>query len=254
MLVLAQPTCAGAADLTVRQIADLLFNAPPGVMSDLSGHDLGSLDLAGLDFKRARLTGSNLYGVDLTGANLSGVDLSGTRLDRAVIIRADFTDANLKGASLQRPTVFSDLRFDRTEAPRFRNANLSGSRILARLDGADFRGADLSFASFAPYDRRGGDITVLPRVVLAKCDFTGANLRQADLSFVQLQFATLVSADLRGAKLANADLTQANLAGADVTGADFAGADLYGADFRRVRGLNEALGLASAVNLDKALR
>lgn len=245
---------AAAADLTARQVTELLFKARQGDASDLASKDLSNLDLSGLDFKGARLTGSRLYGVDLSEASLAGADLSGTTLDRAVVIKADFSGANIRNASLQRLTVFSDLRFNRAEAPRFRNANLSGSRILARLDGADFSGADLSFANFAPYDLRGGDITVVPRVVLMKCDFKDANLAQANLSYAQMQFSNLAAANLRGTNFAHADLTQANLAGADVAGANFAGADLYGADFRGARGLSDALGLAQAINLDKALR
>lgn len=243
-----------AADMTARQVTEKLFQAPPGTVSDLAARNLSTLDLSGLDFKRARLTGSNMYGVDLTSANLAGADLSGTHLDRAVVIRADFTGANIRNASLQRLTVFSDMRFDRAEAPIFRNANLSGSRLFARLDGADFRGADLSFANLGPFDRRGGDVTLQPHVVMMKCDFSGANLEKANLSQVHFQFANFAGANLRGADLTEADLTQANLAAADVSGANFAGADLYGADFRGVRGLGEALGLAQAINLDKALR
>lgn len=247
-------TGSGAADFTARQVTELLFQSGETVVNRLSGRDLSQLDLSGLDFKSARLAGSNLYGVDLTRSTLKGSDLSGSKLDRAVITGADFSHANLAGASLQRPTVFSDMRFDRTEAPIFAHANLTGARVFARLDGADFRGANLTAADLSPYDRRGGDVTVLPQVVLIKSNFSGANLANANLGWTKLQFANLGGANLRGAVLAHSDLTQADLREADLTGADLAGADFYGADLRGVRGLAEAKGLDAAINMEKAIR
>src|SRR5262245_32251095 len=76
---------AGAADLTARQVTELLYKAPFGSKPELASKDLSNLDLAGLDFKSARLAGSDLYGADLTGANLAGADLKGARLDRATL-------------------------------------------------------------------------------------------------------------------------------------------------------------------------
>lgn len=254
VLAVLAPSASSAADLTARQVTERLFRAEAGLATELSGRDLSELDLSGLDFKRARLTGSNLYGVDLTSADLSGVDLSGTRLDRAVVIRADFTRANLKGASMQRLTVFSDMRFDRAEAPKFTAADMSGSRLFARLDGADFRDANLTDANFGPYDLRGGDISVQARCVFTKSDFSRANLERANLSHALMPFANFTSANLRDTNLSHSDLSKADLSDADVTGANLTGTDLYGADLRRTRGLAEAVGLDFAVNLDKALR
>ena len=55
---------AGAADLTARQVTELLYKAPFGSKPELASKDLSNLDLAGLDFKSARLAGSDLYGAD----------------------------------------------------------------------------------------------------------------------------------------------------------------------------------------------
>jgi hypothetical protein len=74
------PAPANASDLTLRQVVETLFKAPPASQPDFADKDLSSLDLSGLDFKQARLTRANLLGADLTDANLSKADLSGAKL------------------------------------------------------------------------------------------------------------------------------------------------------------------------------
>ena len=82
-----------AADMTARQVTQLLFATAAGSTPDLSNKDLSGLDLSGLDFKKARLDGVNFYGADLSGANLSGASLKSARLDRATLIGANFSSA-----------------------------------------------------------------------------------------------------------------------------------------------------------------
>lgn len=242
-----------AAEMTARQMTEALVKADTAHPLQFARKDLRLLDLSGLNFKRARLQGADLFGVDLTESDLSGTDLSGARLDRAVVIRSDFSGAKLQNATIMRPTVYTDLRFDRAEAPRFTNADLSGARITARLDGADFRGANLRFVNLSPHDARG-DVSMMPHNSLQSCDLRGADLEGADLSFVDLDFSRLAGASLRGARLRHATLSMADLSGADLTGADMTDVDLYGADLRGAKGLETVIGLASARNLDRARR
>lgn len=241
------------AEMTARQMTEALVKADPAQPLDLMAKDLRLLDLSGLDFKRARLQRSDLFGVDLSGADLSGVDLSGARLDRAVVIHADFSDAKLQNASILRPTVYTDMRFDRSEAPRFVRADLSGSRVFARFDGADFSGANLRYADFSPQESRG-DITIQPHNSLMSCDLSGADLEGADLSYARLTFSKLIGSSLRHANLKGADLARVDLSNADLTGADLTGADLDGAKLTGVKGLETAKGLTSAHNLERAVR
>lgn len=245
-----------AADVTAREIAEELFAATPETPVDLAGKDLRFLDLSGLDFKGAQMQGADLYGVDLTNASLKGSDLSDTRLDRSTIIRADFSGASLMGATLLRPTVFTNLAVDWADAPRFAGANLTELRVMARLDGADFQGANLTRADFSPFEWRPGQgtISTLPRVGLAGCDFSKAVLKDANFSHTVLTFSRFIGADLRGVNLSGADLSKADLTGADVSGADLSQADLDGAVLTGVQGLDTVKGLAMAVNLDRAIR
>lgn len=256
LFVLIGSTCwspALGADMTARQVTEALVRARPGASADFAGRDLRLLDLSGLDFKGARLTGADLFGVDLTMSDMARADLAGASLDRALIIKADFSNANMAGASLRRPSAFSSLAFDPAEAPRFPGANLSGARIIARLDGADFAGANLSSASLGPDDPRSV-ITTSPRVVLTGCDFSRASLKGANLAYVVLTFAKLRGADLSDSILAHADLSKADLSGADLGNADMTDADLDGAILTGVRGLDTVKGLALARNLDRSVR
>ncbi len=244
------------SDITAREVTKALFLAAPGEAVDFSGRALRYLDLSAVDFKGARLAAADLYGVDLTGAMLRGADLRGVRLDRANIAKADFSGADLTGATLLRPNAFLTPAFDVRDAPRFGGAKLGGIRVKARLDGADFRGADLTRADFSPLEKRPGerDAATNSRNHLVACDFSGAILRYADLTLSILTHARFLGADLEGANLARTDLSNADFTGANVGGVDFTGADLDGAKLAGAIGLDRAVGLGAALNLDKAQR
>lgn len=244
------------AQLTARQVTETLFKLPPGARADFSGKVLGYLDLSELDFKGALIRGADLYGTDFTSANLEGADLSRTRLDRTVIIRADFSGADLSGATLLRPTVHQTMAYDHRDAPSFAGAKLVGIRVQARLDGAGFRGADLTRADFSPLEQRPGQGTLvtLRANECRSCDFSGAKLVGANLSQAYLTFARFAGADLTDAILTGADLSMADLSGARLDGADLAGADLDGAKLVGVIGLESAKGLDTALHLERAKR
>jgi uncharacterized protein YjbI with pentapeptide repeats len=237
---------AGAAELTVKDVSELLARSAAGAPADLSSRDLSRLDLSELDFRRADLTGADLFGADLTDADFSGANLAGARLDRTVIIRANFAGANLAGATLVLPQASPGLDPSTPDAPSFKEANLSQATILARLARADFRGADASGLRSAV---RGGEHVVRMRNDLSGARFGGARLIGADLREVNLAFADLSQADLSDANLRRADLTGANL-----DGARFRGADLDGAILRDVRGIERARDLDRARNLAAAVR
>jgi uncharacterized protein YjbI with pentapeptide repeats len=114
--------------------------------------------------------------------------------------------------------------------------------LSGRFDLVSFRGADLTGARFGPKDPRSEEL-ITGRVEIAGCDFSGANLRNANLSRSGAKYAKFARADLRGANLAHANLKGADFAGADLDGADFTGAVLEGANFTDARGLDRALGL-----------
>ena len=245
-------TSRGDTTLTAGTVTARLFKATPGSPPDLRGLNLTRLDLAELDFKGADLTGSDLYGADLSRAKLGGAVLVGVRLDRATITSADFTGADLTDARILRPTIFTTLEVETAEAPRFTNAKLIRIRSDGWLDRADFSGADLTGAVFGGGASR--EETLFSPASLVSANFTKAILRQAKFPGASLKYARFRGADLRDANLIGTNLTQADFSGADVTGADFTGANLDEADLRGTRGLDQAIGLATATNYDRTHR
>ena len=242
-----------AADLTARQVTEELFHRDASAAPvDFHGKDLSFLDLAGLDFHGAKLSGVNLYGADLSNASLRSANLAGSRLDASKLTRADLSNADLHGASLLAIMVFSTIEPNGADVPNFENANLRGVHIAARLDGANFRHADLSGARLGQLIATWGSYR--PRAVFNGADFSDANLAGADLSKAVLQFTHFARADLARANLADCDLTKADLSGANFAGADLTGADFDGAILSGATGLETAMGMSAAKNLDKAVR
>jgi uncharacterized protein YjbI with pentapeptide repeats len=81
------------------------------------------------------------------------------------------------------------------------------------------------------------------------CDFTGSNLKGAQLSPLfwsgaNLSGANLSEADLSGTNLIGADLREARLIGVQLSGADLSGTNLIGADLREARLIGVKLSLA----------
>ncbi len=98
---------------------------------------------------------------------------------------------------------------------------------------ADFSNLDFSGANLRDADLR---LTILSgsnfgRAKLIGTNFRGADLRGANLREADLSGANLSGADLRGANLSQTDLVVADLRRVNLSGADLSGADLSGADF-----------------------
>lgn len=239
-----------AAEMAARDVISEIFKSTADRPVDFSDRDLSYLDLANVDFKKALLAGADLYGCDLTRANLSGADLSDTRLDRSTIIGTDFTGANLEGATLLLPAGFSNMAFEQKDAPNFTGVRMAGGRIIARLDGASFRNADLTNVSFGPRGDRSDTISTVLQSKLTGVDFSGGKLEGVNFVNVEMPFSKFVGANLKSVNFTGADLSKANFSGADVTGADFTGATLDGAVFDGAIGLATVRGRTTTQNTD----
>ncbi len=247
--LLAAGSHGWAANLTTRDVVSALFKAAPGSQPDLSGKDLRRLDLAGVDFKGANLARAILFGSDLASANLANANLAGAVLDRVTITKTNFADANLTQVTILRPNIFRSLQAVSSEVPTFAGARLAGSHLSGRFDLVNFRGADLTGVRFGPKDPRSEEL-ITGRMELTGCDFSGAILRDANLSRSVSKYAKFTHADMRGANLANANFKGADFTGAELAGADFTGAVLEGATFTDARGLDRARGLQQGFSDD----
>jgi hypothetical protein len=116
--------------------------------------------------------------VPLVGVDVSSAFLQGLTLERANLLRADFSAADLR---------HSDLK-----SADFTNANLHF---------ANFRESNLENASFQSADMTNAD--------LWGCDLAGAKLDDADISGADLRFADLGNIQWRQVK----KVTGANIAG-----------------------------------------
>jgi uncharacterized protein YjbI with pentapeptide repeats len=242
-----------ATDLSVRDLTAKLFQADRAKPPHFSGLDLRELDLSGLDFKGATIADSNLFGADLSRSDLSHAKLKGCHLDRVTIIGTRFDGADLSETSVLRPSTFSTLAAPASEAASFAGTNLTRARLFGRFSRMSFRGAKLAGATLAPFNRTGF-IEHIWRTEFTGADLSNADLSGADLTYVLLSFARLRDANLSGAVLRKADLSRADLTNADLTGADLTEADLDGAILTGARGLETALGLDTARNVDKMIR
>lgn len=248
--------CSGApraAEISVRELTARLYHADRAKPLHFSGIDLRELDLSGLDFKGATIADSNLFGADLSRADLSGAQLKGCHLDRVTIIGTRFDGADLSDTSFLRPSTFSTLASSASEAASFAATNLARARLFGRFSRMNFHAANLSGATLAPFNKTGF-IEHIWRTDMSGADLSNADLSRANLTYVLFAFANLRGANLSGAVLRKADLSRADLTGADLTGVDLSEADLDGAIFTGAHGLNTALGLSTARNVDKAIR
>lgn len=129
--------------------------------TSLSGLRLPDLELDGIELFRtdlsySKLQESKLAHAELVGVRFVGADLSDVSLQGAFVIQTDFDFANLEGADL----AGAHIRHSSFVESELKNTNFNGARLLdVDLEGANLRGANVD-----------------------KAEFTGVNLKDADLS------------------------------------------------------------------------
>jgi uncharacterized protein YjbI with pentapeptide repeats len=154
---------------------------------------------------------------DFYSADFCGGFLVTARLYCAILIRADFRDANLAGAHLQYANLENaNLEMADLRAAILREANLEN----ANLERADLKGASLRDANLERADLKGANLRYanLERAYLREANLRRANLRRANLSWADLSGANLSGSNLREASLREANLEGANLEGANLEG------------------------------------
>jgi uncharacterized protein YjbI with pentapeptide repeats len=116
-----------------------------------------------------------------------------------------------------------------------------GSGKCIEAVNANLSGADLRWAHLSRVDLRGANLN-------------GANLRNAELSGANLSGAHLIKADLGRAKLSGANLRDAELIRADLSRVDLIGANLSGANlsYANLSGANLSGANLSGANLSGA--
>ena len=226
-LLLATPTLAGE-HLAADQVRAVVAAANGGKVDlsgkDMTGDDLTELDLSGANLTGADLSRANLHGVKLVDADLTGARLAGADLTFAWFIRANFTRADLHGATLQTVVTSRGMENTKDQAAVFAQADLSATHTTVHFSLYDMRGANFSHADMTVV--MANQSMGMLRTEFNGCDLDGANFTAAGLGHVAFRFAKL-----RGANFRDADLTKAEFVGAYLDNADFTGARTDGADF-----------------------
>ncbi len=141
--------------------------------------------------------------------------------------RYDLTDSILIGANFEITALDDTNDIDRIEleGAQFRGADLSH----AKLSRIYFRCANLNHANLSHANLRGADLrdSNFSYAVCDKIDLNGANLAYSNLSCANFSYATLSNTSLKGSNLYNADLRKA-----DFTGSKLSEANLHYADLR----------------------
>jgi uncharacterized protein YjbI with pentapeptide repeats len=234
------PPASAAEHITAAAVQAAVAAVPAGTVDlsgmDMSGDDLTGLDLSGANLSGANLSGANLHGVKLVGTNLTGSDLTKADLTFTWIIRANFTHARLRGATMQ--TVVTSTGMDNTpdQAAIFVGADLSDASITAHFSFDDMRGANFSNAHMTVV--MANQSMGLLRTEFIGTKLFGANFSGAGLGHVNFRFAKLNAAHFEGADLRNAEFDGADLTGANFTGANVQDATFESATLARVTGLD----------------
>ncbi|HXA26287.1 MAG TPA: pentapeptide repeat-containing protein, partial [Acetobacteraceae bacterium] len=192
-----RPAPSLAADhLAADDVRAIVAAAPAGKIDlsgkDMSGDDLTGLDLSGANLAGAKLFGANLHGVKLVGADLTDADLTQADLTFAWIIRANFTDAHLHGATMQTVVTSTGMENTPEQAATFVWADLSDAMITVHFSFDDMRSANFSHAHMTV-------VMANQSMGLLRTEFMSANLDGADFTGAGLGHVTF-----RFAKLNNA--------------------------------------------------
>jgi uncharacterized protein YjbI with pentapeptide repeats len=175
------------------------------------------------DLVGAYLTESDLHGANLREAKMRDAVFDHTNLEKAVMISADGTLANLTGANLRG----ADLTYAVFEQASFANAKLESASLYgANLQKTKWLRADLTRADVRDTQMQGATLS-LSNLELA--DFSGAKLGGATLTGAQLKGTIFLGTDLRGADLRGAVFTGAVLRDALMDGTKLDGGDFHGA-------------------------
>lgn len=217
---LSGANCSGAklanADLVHANVSGTNFGG-----ANLSGADLSLADGKATNFERAVAASAKFISANLEVAKFKGAVLTDAELTESRLPKADFENANLQGASLElsdaSDAVFVNANCKLLKAGR--GANLSRAKFIgakapqaafqgSRLDGADFKDADLTRAFF-----------------------DGASLAGVNLAGVKAPEARFDHTTLKGATVSRAHLLKASFENANLTDTDFRGANLFEAEF-----------------------
>lgn len=209
------PESANLANVT---FVDADLSRASLIGAHLNGADFTDAELHATNFTKASLDKANFKGAELDQANFTGSTPTKANFEGADLSEATLDGANLTGAYLPDETDFTTIHFD--DKTIFREVTLKLANFsLKRWDSnCNFTGADLREAEFRS-------------ARLNNCLFNNADLSEADLSEAKLNGAKFINANVSEADFDEAMLINAVFTNANVEDASFRNANLRGARF-----------------------
>lgn len=205
-----------------------LENARSDIKECLDGAILKGIDFGrNFSFLKCRLRNANFSNATIPEADFSGSDLRHADFSDAVLQGSNFSETYLMGTDFSKSDLFSSI---------FTRAFVGDSTWLPPIEYIFYGSSTIDHPRLNPWNLGNRSRIVDRRERLLPfsgvVDFSGANLRSADLSriipwgldFKNIEF--LRNANLRDANISNLPLRGANLSNMDFRGADLSGIDL----------------------------
>ena len=144
--------------------------------------DLTRKDLSGSRFDSSKLTNAFFHFANLQDTNFTNADLSGAVLSHATLANSDLTGAVVVGTSLSGTTAHGFLKEQLYSTASYQVKDLRGIGLFDNdLTGWNFRDQNLT----------GAVLGFLGGETLANADFRGANLTNASFAFATVTHARL---------------------------------------------------------------
>ena len=199
---------------------------------------IGARAFADFSFQEVSKVPSNLTTKETTELSLGirGIQLNNRELQfangkRAILIRADFHETDLRGANLEGAILLE--------------ANLSFAKLqYTMISGTNFQGANLLQANLTgSVSHRYSDFDFLDptkKSTHLQTNFVQTILEKGTLKNAKLAFANFQNSNLKEASLDGADLRHASLLEADLHLTSFLETRLEGADLSSAKGLRDS--------------
>jgi len=211
-------------DLRKVDFTDTLLRGANLSFTNLSEQDLSGKDLRGINFHRANLENADLTNITISKiiqvfepypdnpkcGHLSDSFLNAVRVERCTIdviknesIRTDFSDANLRGATI--------------------SIHENTYAIFLDFSGADMSGIEFSYMSFRGSKFNETDLSnsIMTEITFIYCDFSNAKLSNSEFSRTTFQNVSFF----------NAEITDGHFDDVMFIDTDFSNADLGGTIF-----------------------
>lgn len=199
-----------SAIAAVLSYASFVQSAEAQIRVDAQIH-ASSGSCARCDLSNKRMNGMKLKNANFAGSVFNNSNLSGGQFHGSNLTGAHFRNALLYRLEGQKVIMTEAVMEDAT----LTEAKLSNST----MEKINLHRADLTRGNFTGNDLRAANLI---NATAEEVDFTGSNFEGARLDHVNLNKAKLAESNLRDVQFGNAIVTDAKFIGADISGADLA--------------------------------